>query len=127
MLIFLLVTLIVLLLGLLGVETFYLIKFARIIFSIEDKLENALETLNGIYGALESLLEMKLFFDSKEVKYAVEEALSSVRLSRTALVALINDFTRLSKERYITVRSDEEDEQELEGGRKDRLPPSIER
>jgi hypothetical protein len=98
-----------------------LIKFARIIFSVEDKLENALETLNGIHESLESLLTMKLFFDSKEVKYAVDQALTSVKLSRTAIVALIGDFTRLSKEKYITVRSDEEDfEDEAENAKSGR-------
>lgn len=109
MLIFLLVTLIILLLVAVAVEAYYLIRFARIIFLIEDNLENALETLNAIDESLKGLLEMKLFFDSKEVKYVVDQALSSVRLSKVAIVSLINDFTRLSKEKYITVRSDEED------------------
>jgi hypothetical protein len=110
MLVFLLITLIVILLLALAVTCFYLIRFARIIFSIEDQLENTLETLSTVSTSLEDLLKMKLFFDSKEVKYAVEEALSGVKLSKVAVIQLINDFTRLSKEKYITVRSDEEEE-----------------
>lgn len=121
MLTFILVTCIIILLVLLSISCYYLIKFARIIFSVEDKLENALETLNGIHESLEGLLTMKLFFDSKEVKFAVDQALTSVKLSRTAIVALIGDFTRLSKEKYITVRSDEEDfEDEAENAKNGR-------
>lgn len=112
MLIFGLVMVIILLLAALVVMGFYLIRFATIIFSIEDKLENALETLQGTQTTLDNLVGMKLFFDSKEVKIAVEEALSSVKQARSAIVSLINDFTRLSKEKYITVRSDEEDIEE---------------
>lgn len=112
MLVFLLITLIVILLLALAVTCFYLIRFARIIFSIEDQLENTLETLSTVSTSLEDLLKMKLFFDSKEVKYAVEEALSGVKLSKVAVIQLINDFTRLSKEKYITVRSDDEEDSE---------------
>lgn len=114
MLIFGLITLNVILLLALIVSGFYLIRFARIILSIEDQLENAMETMNTVGTSLENLLTMKLFFDSKEVKFAVEEALSAVKLSRVSVVQLINDFTRLSKERYITVRSDEEEKENLE-------------
>lgn len=112
MLTFILITLIIILLLALGTACFYLLRFARIIFSIEDQLENTLEALTTVSDSLEDLLKMKLFFDSKEVKYAVEEALSGVKLSKVAVVQLINDFTRLSKEKYITVRSDEEDDSE---------------
>lgn len=117
---------IVVLLAVVCVQTYFLVRFARIIFSIEDNLENALETLNGIHGSLEELLGMKLFFDSKEVKFAVDQALTSVRLSRTAIVALINDFTRLSKEKYITVRTDEENAaEEAEESQNGRGPRAL--
>lgn len=98
----------------LGIAAFYLVRFARIIFSIEDLFENALETLNEVSGSLENLLKMRLFFDSKEVKLAVEQALNGTKLSKMAVVQLINDFTRLSKEKYITVRPDEEEEKNPE-------------
>lgn len=98
----------------LGVTCYYLIKFARIIFSIEDHLQDVMRTLAEVDVSLNGLLTMKLFFDSKEVKHTVDEALASVRLSKIAMVQLINDFTRFSKEKYITVRSNDEDEDEKE-------------
>lgn len=126
MLIFGLITLILLLLAIIGITGYFLIKFARIIFSIEDQLENALEALNGVDDSLEDLLKMKLFFDSKEVKRAVDEALAGVKYSKMAVNALINDFTRLSKEKYIIVRSDEKEDFE-EQGRVDAREQQIER
>ena len=111
LIVFLLLCLLLSLVGL-GIACYYLIKFARIIFSIEDHLQDVLKTLSEVDVSLNGLLTMKLFFDSKEVKYAVDEALSSVKLSKIAMVQLINDFTRFSKEKYITVRSNDEDEEE---------------
>ena len=125
MLVFSLIILIVVLFLALVVSCFYLIRFARIIFSIEDRLENALETLSTVSISLEDLLKMKLFFDSKEVKYAVDEALSTVKLSKVAVIQLINDFTRLSKEKYITVRSDEDEEEGKETQKPKRLTERI--
>lgn len=100
----------------LGFAVFYLIRFARIIFSIEDLFEKALDTLSGVDEALDGLLNMKLFFDSKEVKLAVDQALNGTKLSRMAVQQLINDFTRLSKEKYLMVKNDEEEEKEFEEG-----------
>jgi len=113
LIIFLSICLILSLIGL-GVACYYLIKFARIIFSIEDHLQDVLKTLSEVDVSLNGLLTMKLFFDSKEVKYTVDEALSSVKLSKIAMVQLINDFTRFSKEKYITVRSNDEEDEEDE-------------
>jgi hypothetical protein len=111
MLVFFLVILILLLAVALIAALYYLIKFARIIFSIEDRLENALETLSTVHGSIVSLLEMKMFFESKEVKMAADHALAGVRLSKVAMIELINDFTRLSKEKYITINAEEDGEE----------------
>jgi hypothetical protein len=111
MLIFVLITLNIILLISLGISCFYLVRFARIIFSIEDHLEVALNTFLSVQESLENLLQMKLFFDSKEVKQAADEALSEVKLSRVAVTSLINDFTKFSKQKYITTRTDEEEEE----------------
>lgn len=115
MLVAFLISVIVILLVCLGFSAYYLIRFARIILSIEDSLNGGLETLETIDKSLENLLKMQLFFESKEVQAAVRSALDDVKLSRMAVTTIIRDFTRLSKQKYEMVRVDDDyDESEYE-------------
>lgn len=90
----------------LGVAGYYIIKFSRIILILEDDFSDAIEGLSDIEKAIEKLLNMQLFFDSKEVKLAVQEALSEVRAGRIAVNRLIQRFVERSKQKYIVVEEE---------------------
>lgn len=108
MLIAILISLVVLLGVGLGFACYHLIRFARIIMSIEDTLAGGLETFERTQTSLEELLKMQLFFESKEVQHATKSALDDVTLSKMAVSQVVKDFTRLSKQKYEMVRVDDE-------------------
>lgn len=109
-----LISVIVILLVCLGFAGFYMVRFARIVMSIEDSLNGGLETFENTEKSLENLLKMQLFFESKEVQAAVRSALDDVTLSKMAVTSVIRDFTRLSKQKYEMVTVDDDDESEYE-------------
>lgn len=96
----------------LGFACYYLIRFARIIMSIEDIVAGALETFERTQGSLENLQGMQLFFESKEVQLATKSALDDITLSKMAVVQVVKEFTRLSKQKYEMVRVDDENDYE---------------
>jgi hypothetical protein len=81
-----------------------LIKFAKIIMIFEDDLSDAIQALISSHNTMENLLKMPLFFDSKEVKEATQEALRDVKLAKMAITGLIRKFTERSKQKYVTVK-----------------------
>lgn len=114
MIAFLLIT-IALLFFALCVAVFYLLRFARIIMAIEETLEEALTDFIEIQTSLENLLSMQMFFESREVKQAVNDALQDVILSKMTIVKTIRNFTRLSKQQYEMVNvNDETDKEDME-------------
>lgn len=96
---------------LLGFAIVYLIKFARIIMSVEDNLNQAIENLLNTEESLDNLLAMQLFFESKEVQVEVKKALDDVKLSKVGVSMVIKDFTRLSRQKYEMVEMNENNEE----------------
>ncbi|MEI6484553.1 MAG: hypothetical protein WCO62_14160, partial [Betaproteobacteria bacterium] len=50
------------------VIVFYALRWARIIFILEDDLEEAIEIHQRTVNVLDNILKMQMFFDSPEVK-----------------------------------------------------------
>lgn len=96
------------------VSWYYLFKFARIILAIEDDLSDAIETLLETETSINNLLTLKMFFDSKEIKTSVDRAMENLKISNIALTKVIQGFTRLSKQKYIMVRVNEDEEKDQE-------------
>lgn len=92
---------IALLLALLGVCGFYLWRFIGYIMIIEDDLGEAVEVHNRTVETFEQLLNMRLFFDSPEVKRAVQDILDDVKVCKLATQKVADNFTRLSKNKYV--------------------------
>ena len=55
------------------VSLFYIFKFARIILNIEECIEEAIIELDGSYNRMSDILEKPVFFDSMEVRQAIDE------------------------------------------------------
>lgn len=82
---------------------FYLWRFSRILLILEDDFSDAIEGLEQIEKSLDKLLKMQLFFDSKEVKLAVQEVMNEVKAGRIAVNQLIHKFVDRSKQKYVVV------------------------
>jgi len=91
----------------LGFALFYLWRFATIIMLLEDDFSDAIEGLSTVEEALEKILKMQLFFDSKEVKLVVQEAMSEVKASRLAVNRLVQKLVERSKQKYTVVMDEE--------------------
>lgn len=94
----------------LGTALFYLFRFSRIILSIEDVLSEAILTLQVTEASLISLSEKQLFFESKEIQQMVKESMNELSMSKFAIEQVIRNFTNLSKQKYILIRNDDEDD-----------------
>lgn len=103
-----------LLLILLGAAIFYLIRFARIIMIIEDDFSDAIEALDDTEKALEKILGMRLFFDSKEVQIVVQEAMSEVKKNKMSVNRVALKFVERSKQKYTVVVEEEPDIREIQ-------------
>lgn len=95
------------LLILLCASVFYLIRFAKIILVIQDDFSDAVETLANTEELLTKILEMKLFFDSKDVQLTVHQILNEVRENKVAINRMALRFVERSKQKYITIIEEE--------------------
>lgn len=96
------------------VACYYLYKFATIIMILEDDFSEAIEDLGDVEASVEGLLAMQLFFDSKEVKLAVQESLNEIKKAKVSVGNLIQKFVARSKNKYVIVYEDEEDDYKLQ-------------
>lgn len=100
-LILFLILLILLLSVLLGLASFYLWKFVRIILILETDFSKATEVLHDSEKTMEELIALPLFYESPEVQQAANEALKSVKSSKVAIGGLVHKFTQRSKQKYV--------------------------
>lgn len=87
----------------LGVSIYYLVRFARIIMILEDDFSESVQDLRDCEATIGNLLSMQMFFDSKEVKLAVMDALEGVKAARMSVMKMVRKFTERSKQKYIKV------------------------
>lgn len=97
----------------LGFAVFYLWKFAKIIMVFEDDISDTLDALGSVENAIIGILQMQLFFESPEVKKAVQNVLDEVKICRSVVNQMIQKFTARSKQKYVLVRETDSFEQQL--------------
>ena len=71
------------------ITLFYAIKFALIIVKMQDTVEEALDTLDERYQKINEILQKPLFYDSFEVRQALQE----IQRSRDAILVIANELT----------------------------------
>jgi hypothetical protein len=116
------ITVLVSLLGILGWQTW---KLARIVLIFEDDLNNAIEALGEAKESLGAVAEMKLFFDSDEIQHVVSEAMESLRMAEFKLNQTIQAFVDRSKQKYIIVVENEEEDPQHEEGQRLEVPQAF--
>lgn len=97
----------ILLLVILSITIYYALRWAQIIFILEDDLSDAIEIHERTVQTLEALRKTPLFSDSPEAMSAVNEAMENVKVCQIATQKLINNFTQRSKQRYVRLIEDE--------------------
>lgn len=92
-----------LLTGLLIFIIYHALRWAKVIFLLEDDLSEAIEIHERTANTLEVIQKTPMFFDSPELQSAVKEALENVKICQIATQRLINSFTQRSKQKYIRI------------------------
>lgn len=99
---------------LLAASLFYLIRFARIIMILEDDFSDAIEAFEDTEKTFEKILGMRLFFDSREVQMAVQEAMSEIKANKVAINRVALRFVERSKQKYTVIVEEEPDLKEIQ-------------
>lgn len=98
-----------LLIAMLGFVLYKTYHLARTVMILEDDLSDAIEKLNSAEETMNNLLNMRLFFDSPEVKNAVQACLDEVKLTKFEINKLAQKFVERSKQKYIVEEIEEEE------------------
>lgn len=61
-------------------QLYFLIRFVRYIFDMEDSAQNSIDSLEAIRARLQNVLETPLFFDSQPVKNVVADISSALNV-----------------------------------------------
>ncbi len=115
MLIFISIILLIICLILISILTYVLYKsyhLARTVMILEDDLSDAIEKINFAEETMDNLLNMRLFFDSPEVKNAVKACLDEVKIAKFEINKLAKKFVERSKQKYIIEEIEEEQDME---------------
>lgn len=86
---------------LLGLAIFFIVRFVRIIFIIEDDISEAIEVFDNTEKSIQEFLELPMFFESPQVQKTVSNSLDSIRASKLQIGKIIGKFTERSKYKYI--------------------------
>lgn len=79
----------------------------------EDDLSEAINSLNEVEDSINKVLSMQMFFDSPEVKQAVQKVLEQIKLCRLSMQKVVQRFTARSKQQYVTVWEDTPTQEEI--------------
>jgi hypothetical protein len=74
---------------LLAVSLYYNYRLARIIFKLEDAIEESLDDLDTRYRTMSEILQRPVFFDSIEVRQVIAE----IGQSRDTILKIANRFS----------------------------------
>ena len=91
---------------LLLIVSWYCIKFSMIVLDVQDSLEESLDLLDQKYNNLSKILEIPIFYDSQEVKRAINE----IEDARNIMLYIANRITSSVEEKAII---DEENDEEV--------------
>jgi len=81
---------------LLLLSLFYCFKFALIIIRVKDALEDSLEKIDESYFKISEILNIPIFYNSKEVKIVIDE----IKNSRDSLLLIASSLsTSIEEER----------------------------
>lgn len=81
--------------------SYHAYRWARIIFSLEEKYSVALAVLERTDKTFGDILKMQIFFDSPSIRNVVLEAMEDIKSSKVAIGDIITTLVQHSKKKYI--------------------------
>jgi hypothetical protein len=90
--------------------TFYAYRWAKIIMLLEDDLSEAIAVHERSVATMDNVLRTPIFFDSPEIRPILDEAMSDIKLCKLATQKLVTTFTSRSKQSYVRVLEQKEEE-----------------
>ncbi len=88
---------------LLGIAVYFCLKFAMIIIRTQDVIEESLDILDDKYAKISEILNIPIFFDSKEVR----DVLYEIKGVKDSILAIAQ---RLTNQEIIEEEFEEEDD-----------------
>jgi hypothetical protein len=79
------------------ISLFFVFKFSKIIFKLEESIETSLDILDQSYKEVNEILKIPILFDSREIKRAIE----SIKKGRDSILKVAQ---------IISINSDESEE-----------------
>ena len=98
------IIIIILLLIALAVSLFYNIKFGLLILRIQDSIEESLDVLDERYASISRILEIPLFYDSKEIR----SVLNDVEITRDTILKIAGSLASIDEAATETAEVEEE-------------------
>ena len=77
-----------------SISLYYCIKFALIIIKVKEAIEDSLEKIDESYYKITEVLNIPIFYNSKEVKAVIEE----IKNSRDILLFIAKNLTNSIEE-----------------------------
>ena len=71
------------------ISAYYCIKFALIIIKVKEALEDSLEKIDESYFKISEILNIPIFYNSKEVKIVIDE----IKNSRDSLLLIARSLS----------------------------------
>lgn len=78
--------------------------------TFEDDLSDAIENFNNCEKTFDKILGMKLFFDSPDIRPILMDVMTEIKACKISTFEIVQKFTQRSKQKYIRVEQEEEDE-----------------
>ncbi len=76
------------------VAIYFCVKFALIVISIQETIEECLDILDEKYSVISNILNIPIFYESKEIR----EVLYQIKESRDAILFIAQKLTNKDKE-----------------------------
>jgi len=87
------------------ISMFFCIKFALTILQVQEAVEESLDIIDVKYSRLSKILEIPIFYNSPEVKSAIQE----IEDTRDALLYIANQLVNSEKENDIEEDLEQDD------------------
>ena len=78
---------------LLCISIYFLIRFIRILFNIEENMQQSVDILEESHNVINEILQRPLFFDSPEVRSVLERIKASQEAILIATQNITSEFT----------------------------------
>jgi len=78
-----------------AIAAFYAIKFAVVIVTMQDAIEEALDSLDERHKKIDEILQRPLFYDSFEVRQVLQE----IRQSQDTILIIANKLADLDNQK----------------------------